>query len=116
MFAEALADLAQMFPSSESPYTIAKLAYIYGRTGRQDQARLWFAKLEAMNRRQPLDPAVFVRPNIGMGNKEQAFAWLEKAYTQRANSMMLLKVDPVYDPLRGDPRFQSLLRRMGFAS
>jgi tetratricopeptide (TPR) repeat protein len=116
MFAEALADLSQMFPSFESPYTVAELAYIYGRTGQQEQARTWLAKLEAMNRRQPLDPAVFIRPSIGMGDKEQAFVWLERAYAQHANSMMLLKVDPVFDPLRSDARFQSLLHRMGFAS
>ena len=117
MFAEALADLAGTSPPwSGSPYGAAELAYIYGRTGQQEKARLWLTKLEAMNRRHPLDPAVFVRPNIGMGNKEQALVWLERAYAQHANSMMLLKVDPVYDPLRDEPRFQSLLRRMGFSS
>lgn len=68
---------------------------------------------EAMNRRQPLDPAVFARPNIGMGNKEQAFVWLERAYAQLSNSMMTLKVDPLYDPLRSDSRFPDLLGRMG---
>jgi TolB-like protein/DNA-binding winged helix-turn-helix (wHTH) protein/Tfp pilus assembly protein PilF len=117
MFAEALVDLAGTSPPwSGSPYGAAELAYIYGRTGQLEKAQLWLTKLEAMNRRHPLDPAVFVRPNIGMGNKEQALVWLERAYAQHANSMMLLKVDPVYDPLRDEPRFQSLLRRMGFSS
>jgi hypothetical protein len=62
-----------------------------------------------------LDPATFIRPSIGMGNKEQAFVWLEKAYAQHSNAMARLKVDPLYDPLRGDPRFQDLLRRVGLA-
>jgi TolB-like protein/DNA-binding winged helix-turn-helix (wHTH) protein len=116
MFAEALAVLAKMLPSlSDEPYTVAELAYIYGRTGQQAQARLWMAKLEALNWRQPLDPATFIRPSIGMGNKEQAFVWLEKAYAQHSNAMARLKVDPLYDPLRGDPRFQDLLRRVGLA-
>jgi len=69
--------------------------------------------LEELNRRQSVDPAVFIRPIIGIGDKEQAFMWLERAYLQHANMMTTLKVDPVYDPLRGDPRFQDLLRRVG---
>jgi len=46
------------------------------------------------------------------GNKEQAFIWLEKGYSQHA-SLTTLKVDPIYDPLRGDPRFQNLLHGVG---
>ncbi len=116
MFAEALADLQRTLSSlGDSPYTIAEMAYVYGRTGQRTQARLWLAKLEALNRRQPMDPATFVRPSIGMGDKEQAFIWLERAYAQHANSLIALKVDPVYDPLRGDPRFQDLLRRVGLS-
>ena len=51
---------------------------------------------------------------IGMGNKDQAFAYLEKAYSQHAN-LTTLKVEPRFDPLRSDARFQDLLRRVGLA-
>lgn len=50
-----------------------------------------------------------------MGEKDQAFAWLEKAYSQHSNALTKLKVEPAYDPLRGDPRFQDLLRRVRLA-
>ena len=50
-----------------------------------------------------------------MNEKDEAFVWLEKAYAQHSNAMTTLKVDPLYDPLRTDPRFQDLLRRVGLA-
>ncbi len=50
----------------------------------------------------------------GLGEKEKAFEWLEKAYEDRSELMTWLKVDPRLDPLRDDPRFQDLLRRVGF--
>ena len=48
-----------------------------------------------------------------MGDKDQAFVWLEKAYLQHSNALTALKVEPGYDSLRGDPRFQDLMRRVG---
>jgi hypothetical protein len=50
-----------------------------------------------------------------MGNKDEALAWLEKAYSQHSNVLTTLKVEPAFDPLRSDPRFQDLLRRVGLA-
>jgi hypothetical protein len=61
------------------------------------------------------DPSVFVYAYLGLGDKDAAFVWLEKAYAQHSNSITTLKVDPIYDPLRGDPRLQDLLRRVGLA-
>jgi hypothetical protein len=51
-----------------------------------------------------------------MGYKERAFAWLEKAYDQRSNILTRLKVDPAFDSLRDDPRFQDLLSRVHLAN
>jgi hypothetical protein len=72
-------------------------------------------KLEELNRHQQIDPAPFVWAYIGMGNKDQAFAWLEKAYSQHSYALITLKVEPGYDSLRSDPRFQDLMRRVGLA-
>ena len=114
MFAEALADIETWRQQGPSPWMWSVLAYIYGRAGQQQEAQRALDKLLEMNRRQQVGPAAFVSAYIGMGNKEQAFIWLEKAYSQHAN-LTTLKVDPIYDPLRGDPRFQDLLRRVGLA-
>jgi predicted Zn-dependent protease len=88
-------------------------AYTYGRAGKQAQAQKELRKLLASNQREPMDPIVIVPAYIGMGNNDQAIASLEKAFAQHSNGLTGLKVDPVYDPLRDDPRFQNLLRRVG---
>jgi hypothetical protein len=62
-----------------------------------------------------MDPAAILFAYIGMGDREQSFAWLEKAYLQHSSVLTTLKVEPIYDPLRGDPRFQELLRRVRLA-
>jgi tetratricopeptide (TPR) repeat protein len=116
MFADALADIEkERRLYGDRPWAWSELAYFYGRNGQQAQARLALAKLEQWNRRQPLDPFPIFRAHIGMGNKDQAFAYLEKAYLEHSNALATLKVDPIYDPLRSDPRFQDLLRRAGLA-
>lgn len=51
-----------------------------------------------------------------LGEKERALEWLEKAYGERSDHLVLLKVDPIFDELRTDPRFADLLRRIGFTS
>ncbi|HSQ24162.1 MAG TPA: hypothetical protein VLN44_07125, partial [Pyrinomonadaceae bacterium] len=52
----------------------------------------------------------------GLGEKDQALAWLDKGYTERAFQMQWIKMEPRWDSLRSDPRFQELMRRMGFPS
>jgi len=66
-----------------------------------------------MNRRQEVDASAIIWAYIGMDNKDQSFAWLEKAYSQHSNILTTLKVEPGVDPLRDDPRFHDLLRRVG---
>ena len=115
MYAEAVADIEKRAEPDDVPWKWATLAYVYGRSGQPVQARHALAKLEQLYRRQPMDPAAMLSAYVGMGNNDQAFAWLEKAYTQHSSGLTTLKVDPGYDPLRNDPRFQDLLRRVGLA-
>ena len=49
-----------------------------------------------------------------LGENEKALSWLEKAYEQKEGELVRLKIDPKWDPLRGEPRFQDLLNRMNF--
>jgi TolB-like protein/DNA-binding winged helix-turn-helix (wHTH) protein len=114
MYAEAEAYMEKQLPG-DSPWEFSNRAYTYGRAGDRAKAERALTKLLDLNRRQALDPMVLVPAYIGMGNNDQAIAWLEKGYAQRSNSLTGLKVDPIYDPLRGDPRFQDLLRRVGLA-
>ncbi len=71
-------------------------------------------QLKETAKRGPALPLTFVSIYSRLGDKDQAFAWLEKAYEEHSGPLISLKVSPDYDPLRSDPRFQSLLRRMNF--
>jgi hypothetical protein len=62
-----------------------------------------------------MDPAIVSWAYIGIGDNDHALSWLEKAYAQHSNAMTTLKVEPRYDSLRSDPRFQDLVRRVGLA-
>jgi hypothetical protein len=72
--------------------------------------------LEHFYRALDLDPNDHVAHfDIGLGDKERAFEWLEKAYNDREWYLWLLKQETGVDPIRSDPRFQDLLRRIGLA-
>lgn len=95
-------------------YWVAKV-YIYSRKGLQKQAREEFEKLEKLSRHEQLDPPTLLTAHLAVGDKEEALADLEEAHSGHYNFFTTLKVEPVFDPLRGDPRFQDLLRRVGLA-
>jgi TolB-like protein/DNA-binding winged helix-turn-helix (wHTH) protein/Flp pilus assembly protein TadD len=98
-----------------NPWQLSNMAYLYGRAGDSAKARQKLKELLELNQRQSVDPIVVVQAYVGMGNNDEAIAWLEKAYLQHSNNLTALNVEPVYDPLRDDPRFQNLLRRVGLA-
>jgi hypothetical protein len=84
----------------------------YGLAGRRDEAEKVLNELLALNRHRYVTPPAFVHVYLGLGDKEKAFFWLEKAFQDRSNYMAYLKPLPANDPLRSDPRFNELLRRM----
>jgi tetratricopeptide (TPR) repeat protein len=116
MFEQALADaeiLRRFY--GEGPWYWSSLAYIYGRAGQLEKARRELEKLEKLIRHEQFDPVIMVWAHLGMGDKEEALADLEKAYSEHFGILTTLKVEPGFDPLRSDPRFQDLLRRVGLA-
>ena len=100
----------------EGPAYWMTLAYIYGRAGQLERARRNLEKLEKLNRHEQIDPAMMLRAHVGMGNKEEALADLEKVFSEHSNFMTTLKVEPALDSLRSDPRFKDLLQRVGLAN
>lgn len=113
LFAEALADLQAHGPKVNAPWYWANLAGIYGRSGRKIEAQRGLDELLQLNQRQPLDPHAIAVAYAGLGDKDQALAWLDKAYEQHSPELVSLKVISGYDFLRSDPHFQDLLRRVG---
>jgi len=116
MFAEARADLEKERPKMAAPWYWCNLAYIYGRSGQTAKARYALHELLQESRHKPVDARIIAWAYVGLGDKNQALAWLEKAYAQHSNELTALKVDPGYDDLRSGPRFQTLLRRAGLAN
>jgi TolB-like protein/Flp pilus assembly protein TadD len=90
------------------------LGYIYGIAGNRDKA------LEILNQYLELSKKEFVSPThiaiiyIGLGEKDNALEWLEKTYEQNEAGLQFIKVDPMFDNLRSDPRFQDILDQMNF--
>jgi len=89
------------------------LGYFLGLSGDRDGALRQLEGLQALSQRQYVNPHHFYLIYLGLGEKDQAFAWLEKAYGERSAIFQQFKTDPVNDPLRSDPRFADLLRRLG---
>ena len=116
MFEQALAD-AEIFRRDygEGPWHWSSLAYIYGRAGQLEKARRELEKLEKLSRHESLDPVIMLWAHLGMSNKEEALADLERAFPEHLAILTSLKVEPAFDPLRSDPRFQDLLHRVGLA-
>lgn len=112
-FAEALDEIKRGLPPDDSPWTCSTKAYVYGRWGQTAQAERALANLRRMIR-DP-DSQYFALPYVATGRRDQAIAVLQKAYAGRSNFVVNVKVEPAFDSLRPDPRFQELLRRVRLA-
>src|SRR5262249_39787765 len=97
-----------------SPVARATLALAYARAGQRDAAEATLQQLLS-TREGYVIPYFVATVHAALGNKEQAFAWLEKNYAERSGYLVWLKTDPRMDSLRADPRFADLLRRVGLA-
>jgi tetratricopeptide (TPR) repeat protein len=114
LFPEAITELQRAIDTSDrSPAMLGYLGGIYGRAGRNAEALALLEELTALSKRGYVTPAAFVLLFTGLGDKDRAFEWLEKAAEERSNLMIFLAVHPPLDPLRTDPRFHALLRRIG---
>jgi TolB-like protein/DNA-binding winged helix-turn-helix (wHTH) protein/Tfp pilus assembly protein PilF len=114
-FKEAQDDLAGLHRRGEGPWVWALQAYVDGRAGDTAKTRRDIEKLEAADRTSKEDPDPLLNvAYAGLGDKEKWIAAIEKAYRDHTNLPTNLKVDPLYDPLRGDPRFQRMLHGAGF--
>jgi hypothetical protein len=101
--------------SGRAPGALGFLGLAYGLAGRKDEANNVLKELLGLKRQRCVSPPALATVYIGLGNKDQVFFWLEKAYQERSNYMVWLKVFPLLDPLRSDPRFDDLLLRIGLA-
>jgi len=99
--------------SDRSPGIIGTLVWAYAHTGRRADALRLLEELKKHQQTGYVPAAAFVHAYIGLGDNDEAFAWLERAYGEQSNFLIYLKVFPLFDPLRGDLRFKDLVRRVG---
>lgn len=88
------------------------LGYVYARSGRRDEALKALEQLKQLSKRGYAPPYHFAWIYTGLGEKDQALTMLEKVYEERTQHVVDLKVHPMFDELRLDPRYQDLLGRV----
>jgi len=114
MYREGLLALEQFSALSRSSATSrALLGYAHARLGEHSAALRLIEELDAASQHGFVPALLFALVYAGLDDQDQAFSWLEKAYEERFYRLAYLKVEPLWDPLRSDPRFADLLRRVG---
>ncbi|MGB7024788.1 MAG: tetratricopeptide repeat protein [Candidatus Acidiferrales bacterium] len=101
--------------SNRSPAVIGVLIRAYAHAGRRSDALRLLSELERRRKAGYVPAGAFVNAYLGLGDNDQAFTWLERGYKEQSNILQFLRVHPFFDPIRGDPRFADLLRRVGLA-
>ncbi len=114
MYEEAIAEINKAITLSEgNTRMLATLGYAYAVAGKRIEAQKVINELRQRSEQRYVSPYFIAVIHSGLGEKDKAFASLEAAYQERHPYMTLLKVEPVFDNLRSDPRFGDLLRRIG---
>jgi TolB-like protein/Flp pilus assembly protein TadD len=113
-YEDAIAEYQKAIPlSGDSPDEPASLACAYALSGRKREAQVILGELQERSKRRYISPTIIAFIYAALGDKDRAFAWLDKAYEGRDFILTLLKAEPMFDGLRSDPRFADLLRRVG---
>jgi serine/threonine-protein kinase len=111
-YAEAAAILENLPKTGNFASVMGDLGHVYAASGNGDRARQVMEDLTRMAKTRHVSPQYLALIQTGLGNKSEALALLEMSYEQKEAPLALLRVDPRWDPLRGDPRFQRLLREL----
>ena len=107
--------IAEFLKSGDGPDSLGHLGNAYARAGQVDAARKTISQLEQNVRKDGVGRYEIALVYAGLGKKQEAFKWLEEAYNAHDVGLIYLKVDPCLAPLRSDPRFDDLVRRVGLA-
>ncbi len=113
-FPEALAEAKKGYALSSNTQALAQVGFIYARWGKHREALKVMEQLKKVSKTSYVDGYDWALLYTALGQMEEAFSWLEKSLDDRSWRMLFLKIDPRFEPLRSDPPFQALLRRMNF--
>jgi tetratricopeptide (TPR) repeat protein len=114
-FASAIATIENAPKAANDPVMSSAVAYVYAKAGERHKAFQILSDLQRLSG-QEYEPAFHIAQiYLGLGDKEQSFAWLNKACDERSVWLIWIGVDPKFDSLRSDPRFENLLKKIGFS-
>jgi TolB-like protein/DNA-binding winged helix-turn-helix (wHTH) protein/Flp pilus assembly protein TadD len=113
-YSQALAEFQRSSDLSGAPEPKSLLGYTYAAIGKTAEARRMLDELREMSAQNYVAPKHLALVYAGLGERDEMFTWLEKAYADRDISLTFIKVEPRWDPYRDDPRFVDLLHRVGF--
>jgi tetratricopeptide (TPR) repeat protein len=114
MHQEAIAEFQKAISlSGDSLQIRAELGHAYAVAGKEQEALKIMDELKGLSKESYISAYDVAAIYVGLDQKDRAFDWLQKAYEERSEWMRYVKVDPRFDPLRSDPRFPDLVRRVG---
>ena len=112
-FAEAITEYQKAFDLNGDPYSLGMLGQAYARNGQKDEAQKVLARLNEQAKSRYVAPYAVALVYLGLGQKERALDELERAYERgETNYLFRVKVDPMLDDLRGNPRFDALVEKL----
>lgn len=112
---EALDETAQAEQAlREWPVLMTARGFTYAKMGKRDEARAVLREMQQLSSRRFVTAYGMALVYAGLGEKDDAFAWLQKAFDERSHWLVWLRLDPRWDSLRDDPRFDALVRRMNY--
>ncbi len=114
MFKEAVAEWQKAFTLTNNPELAAVIGQDFETSGYKEVLQDWLAGLEEEAKHEYVSPYEVASGLARVGEKDQVFVWLEKAFQERDSRIVALRVEPVFETLRSDPRFQDLVKRIGF--
>jgi len=98
---------------NDDPSVLGVLGRAYGLSGNKMEAKKILDQLKKLSQERYVSAYSFALVYLGLGDKEEALRWLEQSYQDRAGSDIgFIRVDPLLDPLRGDPRFEALAEKI----
>ncbi len=114
MYEDAIMDLQKFLTlDGMDPKLIAEVQNIYATSGIKGVFQMILYNLKMDSKQVYVDPILLAQIHAFLDEKDQAFKWLEKAYDERSSQLVYLRVNPLFDNIRSDPRFKAILKKMG---
>jgi TolB-like protein/DNA-binding winged helix-turn-helix (wHTH) protein/Flp pilus assembly protein TadD len=113
LYADAIRELQKARAAGGCPCELAALGYTYAVAGDRDDAQGILRQMKTLSQQSYPFSCLIAEVYAGLGDKDRAFEWLNRAYEERDGQLTSLELDPFFDSLRSDPRFQDLVRRIG---